>query len=130
MVFSSLEDCIAFIKSAQSSIMSQLAEEIKRVMDEVTREQVQGWSGQIFSSVIPSSNLDSAEASFEDNGHWISLVGKTEGQEVGNPIKFLEAGSTWNRGASNIMDTSHSRAENEIPQKYKSLMNGVGVPVR
>ena len=126
MVFGSVGECIAYIEAAIQDCMPPLSIEIKRIMDEVTLWQVRGWSGQIFSSVIPSSGGMSAEASFEDTGGWYSLI---TGQSVGNPIKFLEAGTTWNRGATSIMSTALGRCEGEIPQKYCALMRAHGIPI-
>ena len=126
MVFSSVGECIAYIEAAIQDCMPPLSIEIKRVMDEVTLGQVRGWSGQIFSSVMPSSGGMSAEASFEDTGGWYSLI---TGQSVGNPIKFLEAGTTWNRGATSIMSTALGRCEGEIPQKFCALMRAHGIPI-
>lgn len=126
MVFSSVGECIAYIESAIQDCMPPLSIEIKRIMDEVTLGQVRGWSGQIFSSVVPSSGGMSAEASFEDTGGWYSLI---TGQSVGNPIKFLEAGTTWNRGATSIMATALGRCEGEIPQKFCALMRAHGIPI-
>lgn len=126
MVFSSVGECIAYIESAIQDCMPPLSIEIKRIMDEVTLGQVRGWSGQIFSSVIPSSGGMSAEASFEDTGGWYSLI---TGQSVGNPIKFLEAGTTWNRGSTSIMSTALGRCEGEIPQKFCALMRAHGIPI-
>ena len=126
MVFSSVGECIAYIESAIQDCMPPLSIEIKRIMDEVTLGQVRGWSGQIFSSVVPSSGGMSAEASFEDTGGWYSLI---TGQSVGNPIKFLEAGTTWNRGATSIMTTALGRCEGEIPQKFCALMRAHGIPI-
>ncbi len=126
MVFGSVGECIAYIEAAIQDCMPPLSIEIKRVMDEVTLGQVRGWSGQIFSSVMPSSGGMSAEASFEDTGGWYSLI---TGQSVGNPIKFLEAGTTWNRGATSIMSTALGRCEGEIPQKFCALMRAHGIPI-
>lgn len=126
MVFGSIGECIAYIESAIQDCMPPLSIEIKRIMDEVTLGQVRGWSGQIFSSVIPSSGGMSAEASFEDTGNWYSLI---TGASVGNPIKFLEAGTTWNRGATSIMSTALGRCEGEIPQKFCALMRAHGIPI-
>lgn len=126
MVFSSVGECIAYIEAAIQDCMPPLSIEIKRIMDEITLGQVRGWSGQIFSSVIPSSGGMSAEASFEDTGGWYSLI---TGQSVGNPIKFLEAGTTWNRGATSIMSTALGRCEGEIPQKFCALMRAHGIPI-
>ena len=126
MVFGSVGECIAYIEAAIQDCMPPLSIEIKRIMDEVTLGQVRGWSGQIFSSVIPSIGGMSAEASFEDTGGWYSLI---TGQSVGNPIKFLEAGTTWNRGATSIMSTALGRCEGEIPQKFCALMRAHGIPI-
>ena len=126
MVFGSVGECIAYIEAAIQDCMPPLSIEIKRIMDEVTLGQVRGWSGQIFSSVMPSSGGMSAEASFEDTGGWYSLI---TGQSVGNPIKFLEAGTTWNRGATSIMSTALGRCEEEIPQKFCALMRAHGIPI-
>lgn len=126
MVFGSVEECIAYIENAIQDCMQPLSNDIKRIMDEITLSQVRGWSGQIFSSVVASSGGMSAEASFEDTGHWTSLL---TGQSVGNPIKFLEAGTTWNRGATSIMATALGRCEGEIPQKFCALMRAHGIPI-
>ena len=126
MVFGSVGECIAYIEAAIQDCMPPLSIEIKRIMDEVTLGQVRGWSGQIFSSVIPSSGGMSAEASFEDTGGWYSLI---TGPSVGTPIKFLEAGTTWNRGATSIMSTALGRCEGEIPQKFCALMRAHGIPI-
>ena len=126
MVFSSVEECIAYIENAITSCMPRLSREIKIIMDDVTRSQVRGWSGQIFSSVQSNSGGMEAFAEFTDNGNWYSLITK---ESVGNPIKFLEAGTTWNRGASTIMSTATARAESEIPQKFLLLMRAMGIPI-
>ena len=126
MVFGSVGECIAYIEAAIQDCMPPLSIEIKRIMDEVTLGQVRGWSGQIFNSVMPSSGGMSAEASFEDTGSWYSLI---TGQSVGNPIKFLEAGTTWNRGSTSIMSTALGRCEGEIPQKFCALMRAHGIPI-
>ena len=96
MIFNSAEECIAYIENAIQSCMRPLANEIKIIMDDVTRQQVRGWSNQIFSSVQSNSKGMEAYAEFTDNGHWYSLAGATKGQEVGNPIKFLEASGWYN----------------------------------
>lgn len=126
MVFSSVEECIAYIENAITSCMPPLSREIKIIMDDVTRNQVRGWSGQIFSSVQLNSGGMEALAEFTDNGNWYSLITK---EPVGNPIKFLEAGTTWNRGATTIMSTATARAESEIPQKFLTLMRAKGIPI-
>ena len=126
MVFSSVGECIAYIEAAIQDCMRPLSNEIKHIMDDTTRSQVRGWSGQIFSSVIAKSGGMSAEAGFEDTGGWYSLI---TGASVGNPIKFLEAGTTWNRGKSSIMDTAFGRCQAEVSQKFLALMRAKGIPI-
>lgn len=88
MTFNSVEECISYIENAIRECMIEVSVEIKYIIDDVTKKQVQGVTGQIFSSVIGQTNGMSAEAGFENVGYWYSLV---TGQSVGNPIKFLEA---------------------------------------
>lgn len=126
MVFGDLESALAYIRMVVNQAMYEMADEIKLIMDEVTQEQVEGWTYQIFDSVISQAAGLEAMAEFVDNGSWVSLI---TGEEVGNPIKFLEAGTTWNRGATNIMDTSFDRAQSEIPDKLKAYLRARGIPV-
>ena len=126
MVFGDLESALAYIRMVVNQAMYEMADEIKLIMDEVTQEQIEGWTYQIFDSVISQATGLEAMAEFVDNGSWVSLI---TGEEVGNPIKFLEAGTTWNRGASNIMDTSFGRAQAEIPDKLKAYLRARGIPV-
>ena len=126
MVFGDLESALAYIRMVVNQAMYEMADEIKLIMDEVTQEQVEGWTYQIFDSVISQAAGLEAMAEFVDNGSWVSLI---TGEEVGNPIKFLEAGTTWNKGATSIMDTSFGRAQAEIPDKLKAYLRARGIPV-
>lgn len=126
MEFSSFQDAMAYIQSSIASTMPEIAEEIKIIMKDTTIDQVTGWSGDIFNSIEKTATSDTAVASFGDNGGWTSLV---TGEEVGNPIKFLEAGTTWNRGASDIMDTSFELSQEIIPQKLKDYLIALGIPI-
>lgn len=126
MTFNSIEECINYIEKCISKCMRDISIEIKQIMDDTTRQQVRGWSGQIFSSVVSDSGSDFALAEFQDTGKWYSLI---TGESVGNPIKFLEAGTTWNRSPSNIMDVALERCENEIPRLFLQLMQDMGIPI-
>lgn len=128
IIFNSIEECIAYIEKSISKCMRDISDEIKHIMDDVTREQVRGWSGQIFSSVVSDNGSNFASAEFQDTGRWYSLLNPN--MEVGNPIKFLEAGTTWNRSPSNIMDVALSRCEEEIPQLFLQLMQNMGIPIQ
>ena len=126
MVFESIDSAINYIKNAVASCMPECADEIKMIIDDETISQVEGWSGDIFNSVMPESDSTSAEAYFSDNGAWFSLI---TGEPVPNPIRFLEAGSTWNRGASNIMDTAFNKCEDIVTKEFIEMLRSRGIPV-
>lgn len=126
MEFSNFQDAMNYIESSIANTMTEIAKEIKIIMGDTTIDQVTGWSGDIFSSILIEANNNTAIASFEDTGDWTSLV---TNEKVGNPIKFLEAGTTWNRGASDIMDTSFELSQEIIPQKLKEYLISLGIPI-
>ena len=126
MVFSSIEELVSYVEKQQSSAMEDLSLDIKNIVDDVVSDNVNGWTGQIFDSVINESTKDTAEAEFIDNGQWYSEV---TGNEVGNPIKFLEAGTTWNKDKTNIINESQNEMEMKIPGKYQKHMRSRGVPL-
>lgn len=127
MVFNDINDCIEYIESCIEASMITISFEIKNIMDEVTREQIRGFSSQIFSSVVADSEDMTAFASFQNTGNWYSLV---TGNSVGNPISFNEAGTVWGKNATNIMDVALGRAENEIPQLFVQLLRRFGIPIQ
>ena len=126
MVFSDLESALAYIEMVLNQAMYEMGDEIKQIMDEVTQQQVDGWTYQIFDSVVSQAYGHEALAEFVDNGRWESLI---TGESVGNPIKFLEAGTTWGKGVTSIMDTSFERAQVEIPEKLKEYLRARGIPI-
>ena len=126
MTFNSIEECVAHIEKCINKCMRDISFEIKHIMDDVTREQIRGWSGDIFSSVVANSDDMSASAGFEDTGRWYSLI---TGESVGNPISFNEAGTVWGKDETNIMDVALGRVENEIPQLFLQLMQDMGIPI-
>lgn len=127
MVFSSIEECVSYIKSCITSCMSELSEELKKILTEESYRQIRGWSGSLHGSVRNISGGMSAEAYFSDEGNWYSLI---TGEKLPNAIRFTEAGTTWNRPASSIMDTAFGTAESEIPQKFLQLMRSMGIPIQ
>ena len=127
MEFQNIDQAIAYIRQAIADSMDSCSTEIKKIMDETMDEQIKGWTGQMFDSVVPHCDDTSAEAGFEDNGYWESWV---TGEEVGNPIKFVENGTTKGREASNIMEVSSERCEKEIPEKLKELLQSKRIPIQ
>lgn len=129
MEFGSLEELKAYVESCIAKSMSECAKEQKKIMEEVTREQVGGISGDMFNSPqITNVTKDSCETEFMDNGGWTSLVGKNKGNHF-FAMYGLEGGYTWNRGATSLMDTSSHRIESQIPLVYLRIMLGLGIPI-
>ena len=126
MEFNSVEEVIAYIEFAIANAMPSMANEIKTIMDDVTINQITGWTNQMFDSVVPSSSGNMAEASFEDTGHWESWV---TGEDVGNPVKFTESGSTKNRPPSTIINTSLEQCEEIIPTKLVEMLKQMGIDI-
>lgn len=127
MIFSSVEECISYIENCIEKCMSELSEELKRVLEEESYRQIHGWGGYLHKSIRSSSEGMSAEAYFSNEGKWYSLV---TGSPVNNPISFNEAGTVWGKGSTNIIDVALGRAEDEMPQKFLQLMRGMGIPIQ
>lgn len=126
MEFNDLNSAMMYIEMIVNSAMPEMGEQIKLIMDEITQQQVGGWTNQIFDSVVSEGFGHEASAEFKDNARWESWV---DNSSVGNPIKFLESGSTVGREASDIMETSQQRCEIEIPEKLKEYLQSKGITI-
>ena len=98
--FNSLDDVISYIKtSCNPDIIDEIEREGLKTMEDVTRDQVDGWSGDIFQSVGTNIKTnDSLELSWRDNGRWYSLAEKTKGNHMYAPWA-LEHGKVWDFSA-------------------------------
>ena len=113
--FNSLEDVISYIKSScNPDIIDEIEREGLKTMEDVTRDQVDGWSGDIFQSVGTNIKTnDSLELSWQDNGGWYSLAEKTKGNHMYAPWA-LEHGKVWDFSAG-------STPQNPIYKKPTTL---------
>ena len=125
LTFNSVEDAIRYIEMVVNQAMYDMADEMKEIMDTMTQETVEGGTYQICDSVIAHAYGKEAIAEFTDNGHWEAW----NGQSVGSLIKFLGAGTTVGRGATNIMEESFSECQIEIPMKFKEYLLAAGIPI-
>ena len=98
--FNSLDDVVSYIKrSCNPDIIDEIEREGLKTMEDVTRDQVDGWSGDIFQSVGTNIKTnDSLELSWRDNGRWYSLAEKTKGNHMYAPWA-LEHGKVWDFSA-------------------------------
>ena len=98
--FNSLDDVVNYIKrSCNPDIIDEIEREGLKTMEDVTRDQVDGWSGDIFKSVGTNIKTnDSLELSWRDNGRWYSLAEKTKGNHMYAPWA-LEHGKVWDFSA-------------------------------
>ena len=135
MEFKSLEDLVRYVKRMNGVAMYEVGEEMKDIMKEETAEQVyQSYSPDVYTRTYDLMNSidvverdnDSVTAEFQDNGNWTSVKYGTHF----HAIKGLEDGATWGRSGTNLMEESSNRIEKEIPKKYKSIMNRLGVPMK
>ena len=98
--FNSLDDVVNYKKrSCNPDIIDEIEREGLKTMEDVTRDQVDGWSGDIFQSVGTNIKTnDSLELSWRDNGRWYSLAEKTKGNHMYAPWA-LEHGKVWDFSA-------------------------------
>ena len=98
--FNSLDQVVSYIKnSCNPDIIDEIEREGLKTMEDVTRDQVDGWSGDIFQSVGTNIKTnDSLELSWRDNGRWYSLAEKTKGNHMYAPWA-LEHGKVWDFSA-------------------------------
>lgn len=134
MDFNSLDDAMAYIRSQNAKAMNVVGKEMEDIMKEEVRSQVyNAYSPQEYDRTgdvekcarVTETSATSVVAEFADEGGWTSVKGGHY-----NAYEGLEDGWTWGRGETNLMETSESRIESEIPNEYKGTMNSLGVPVK
>ena len=98
--FNSLESLVSYIKSnCNPDIIDEIEREGLKTMEDVTREQVDGWSEAIFEVVGTNVKTnDSLELSWQDRGGWYSLASKTRDNPMYAPWA-LEHGKVWDFSA-------------------------------
>ena len=98
--FNSLESLVSYIKSScNPDIIDEIEREGLKTMEDVTRDQVDGWSEAIFEVVGTNVKTnDSLELSWQDRGGWYSLASKTKDNPMYAPWA-LEHGKVWDFSA-------------------------------
>lgn len=144
MIFSSLEDLKSYVEKKHLQALEEVGEEMKDIMKKETTEQVYHaynpnayeTTGQLLDSIdITDMSKNSVTVEWQDNGDWTSVNG-----EHFFPMYGLESGKTWGEGSTrlnpkyrpktNLLEESINEIEREIPNEYRKIMNGLGVPVR
>ncbi|MGL4453547.1 MAG: hypothetical protein ACRDDY_19630 [Clostridium sp.] len=99
--FNSIEDVARYIKTTcNPDIIDKIEESGIKTMEQVTKEQVGGWSGDIFECIGTNSKTnESLELSWQDTGDWYSLAEKTKGDHMYAPWA-LENGKVWDWSSS------------------------------
>lgn len=144
MEFSSLEELVRYVESKQSRAMNSVGKEMKEIMKQETNSQVDAYSNSIYENTgdiidcidITDMSKDSVEVSWKDNGDWHSVI---DGNHMYAPYA-LENGTAWGRGKTrtnlsyrpktNFVEESMDKIKSEIPNEYKRIMNGLGVPLK
>ena len=141
--FNSLDDVISYIKtSCNPDIIDEIEREGLKTMEDVTRDQVDGWSGDIFQSVGTNIKTnDSLELSWRDNGGWYSLAEKTKGNHMYAPWA-LEHGKVWDFSAGSspknpiykkpttLEETSTEIIEKDSKEITKKILRRKGFKVK
>ena len=141
--FNSLDDVISYIKtSCNPDIIDEIEREGLKTMEDVTRDQVDGWSGDIFQSVGTNIKTnDSLELSWRDNGRWYSLAEKTKGNHMYAPWA-LEHGKVWDFSAGSspknpiykkpttLEETSTEIIEKDSKEITKKILRRKGFKVK
>ena len=136
--FKTLKDVMKYIEKATEDAMPEVGEELEEIMKEEIQTQVYDAydpstyerTKQLINSVETTNVSDnSVEVSWRDNGDWTSYAGKHM-----YVIHGLEMGKTYGRGgyrpSTDLVGESTRRANNEIPDKYKSEMRNRGIPIK
>ena len=136
--FKSLNDLMRYVNKATADSMPEVGKELEEIMKEEIQKQVYDAydtskydrTKQLLNSVETTNVSDnSVEVSWRDNGDWTSYAGKHM-----YVIHGLEMGKTYGRGgyrpSTDLVGESTRRANNEIPDKYKSEMRNRGIPIK
>lgn len=132
MIFSSLDEVIAYVENAIASSTSEMADRMVEIAQQETRRQTQNgtWyqnTGAIVSCIQPTTvSSDTAEITWTDSGGWYSVY---TGEHFYAPYG-REMGTSWGVSASNFVDASFSQIEQEIPNLFVSLMRAKGIPIQ
>ena len=141
--FNSLEDVARYIKNNCSpDIMDEIERQGTKTMIDVTRDQVDGWSGDIFEVIGTNRKTnDSLELAWQNTGGWYSLASKTLGDPMYAPWA-LEHGKVWDfsRGSSpkypiykkptTLEETSTNIIEEDSKEISKKILRQKGFKVR
>ncbi|WP_101773521.1 hypothetical protein [Peptostreptococcus faecalis] len=124
MVFGSIEECEAYIKSCMTQTTPVMAQKTQEEGKNIISGQVGGITGSLANSVfILGTSANSMEVGIEDRGggndySWTSQVYRTHFF----PMYGLEKGHTWNRGATTIIGFS-SEKTHDFNRVDESLSN-------
>lgn len=128
MEFGSIDEVVAYVKSAIADSMNEVADEMVNIAKEETDSQLMGYSGstgQTVGNIEPTSvSSTMAEITWRD-GDWFSVF---TGEHVYAPL-MRELGYTWGVSASNFVESSYNQIENEIPRLFVSLLRARGIPI-
>ena len=141
--FSSIDEIASYIKnSCNPDIIDEIEREGLKTMEDVTNQQVAGWSRDIFQSIGTNIKTnDSLELSWQDNGGWHSLASKTRDNHMYAPWA-LEHGKVWDFSAGStpknpiykkpttLEETSAERIEKDSEDITRKILRRKGFDVK
>lgn len=147
MEFKSIDEIVAYIESVIPSVLNECSYDMQEIMiDEIMKQiykhhvpKEYDRTGQLLDTpqLVDISN-NSVTMEFLDNGGWKSVY---EPYEHINAFEAWEEGKVWGEGtssnkrifkyrpATNIHEASLNKCENEIPNKFKSYLQNMGIPI-
>lgn len=136
MVFDSLGELEAYVLKTMDSCAKLSAEQMLEIMRDEIEQAYNSYSPSMYvrtgallnTPEVISANRSGMVTEFMDNGGWYSLVGKTKGQHF-FALEGLENGTTWGRGATNIVSFSTVKCYAVIPDFYRQCMEAFGIPI-
>lgn len=147
MDFGSLEEAIAYIEQAIPDALYDVSFDMRDIMVEEIMDQIYRKNnpieykrtGQLMESPgLVDINPTSITMEFQDNGDWRDALG-SKGHAF--PLEKFEEGKVWGVGtnsdksifnylpATNIMDESVNKCEQEIPDKFRAFLQSKGIPI-
>ena len=138
MEFDSLESCISYIKSCMAAAAPIVGEEMKEIMKQAIETDIYSAHGNTTGTrtgalgncaEITEASMNGVTTEYMDNGGWSSAITG----EGFFPLEGFLGGSVWAPGGGYYSADPASTAFNEcldrIPEEYRRILAGMGVPI-
>lgn len=147
MEFNSVQDAINYVKNQIPSALNECSYDMQEIMIDEIKEQIYNArpnntntrTGQLMDSPqMVEITGNSVTMEYTDSGDWHSVFPPHEHMDA---IYANEFGHVWAPGtnsdigeynyypATNLVDESYNKCEQEIPNKFKEHLIRMGIPI-